>query len=428
MIRVKEYKSPQHDRESEKFLSPEKLIIPLTQNTGKPSLPLVKSGSQVRQGEAIAEPGGFVSSYIHASCGGKVTAVEAGPHPIFKRSQCVYLQCAETKPVYEPHRNRENLSNEELLDIIKKAGIVGMGGACFPAQVKLAPPEKIETLLINGCECEPYLSCDNRLMVEQAKGIFQGVELICRILEPQRVVFCIEENKPQAIKRFNRYISTRRYDLPPAELKIFKSRYPQGGERQLIYQALRKKVPAGGIPFEVGCVVHNVGTCFAVYEAVYMGKPLIERLVTFAGDCLSQPRNLWLKTGTLVSELFQKKILEFKKEPKKIIFGGPMMGIAVDSTDYPVLKGTSGVLFLSQDQIDRQQEQSCIRCARCVDACPMNLLPLEYVKKVKAGRYEELEQLFIKDCIECGCCSHVCPAKIPIVHYIKRGKSNAAGN
>jgi len=428
MIKIKEHKFPQHNLETEEYLAPKKLIIPLCQNIGKASQPVAGKGDEVKEGVVIAEPGGFVSSRLHAPCSGKITIVDKGPHPVRKRDDCVYLTANQSEPrKYEPRENISALSKEQLLDIVKNAGIVGMGGACFPTHVKLNPPRKIDTLLINGCECEPYLSCDNRLMIEKAKDIFRGVELICRMIEPEQVIFCVEENKPEAIKKFNRYISTRKFDLPSARLAVLRSFYPQGGEKQLIYQALHRKVPCGKIPFEVGCMVQNVATCFAVYEAVYFSKPLIERTVTFAGDCLKNPKNLRLKIGTTVKELIEEKILELAREPKKVIFGGPMMGITVDSLEYPIMKGSSGVLFLSEKAAPEIKEDQCIRCGRCVDACPMNLLPLEYVKRVKEERFSSLDEVFIKDCIECGSCSFSCPAGIPIVHYIKRGKAYASG-
>lgn len=208
----------------------------------------------------------------------------------------------------------------------------------------------------------------------------------------------------------------------PPKISVLKSAYPQGGEKQLIYSVTRRKVPAGGLPFDVGCLVHNVGTCFAIYEAVHFSKPLIERMVTFAGGALARPKNLWLKVGTVIKELFGQHVLELKSEPARIIYGGPMMGIALDDLEYPILKGTSAVLFLTEKETDQAQESGCIRCARCVDNCPMKLLPLEYVKRVQRSEFARLDDVYINDCIECGCCAFVCPAKIPIVHYVKVGK------
>ena len=324
--------------------------------------------------------------------------------------------------------NLDKFNKKDILEIIRKAGIVGMGGASFPTVVKLNPPKPIDTLIINGCECEPYLACDYRLMVEQAEDIFRGVEIVCRLLNPKRVIFAIEDNKSEAIKKFNRLISTRKFLLPEPKVAILPTRYPQGGEKQLIYTLTRRRVPLGSIPFEVGCLVDNVGTIFAIYQAVYLKKPLIERVVTFAGDALVEPKNIRIKLGTTLRELFNAGVLKFKQEPAKIIYGGPMMGIALSSLDYPILKGTSGILFLSLSQVDIQEESNCIHCSRCVDSCPMRLLPLEFVKRVKHNEYGGLNDFYIKDCIECGVCSYVCPAKIPLVHYIKLGKKYAVNN
>ena len=422
MIRVDEHKLPQHNLPSEKFLSPKKVYLPLSQHIGKPSKELVGLGDLVEEGTLIAEPAGKVSSSLHAPKKGKVIAIDSFPHPVLKRYRSIVIECQEDEKKYFRTRDPSLLGREEILQIIENAGIVGMGGAGFPTHIKLNSPKKIDTLIINGCECEPYLACDYRLMVENNQGIFRGVELICRILQPKRVFFCIEENKPEAIKRFNSSISIKKYDLPSPQIVVLKSYYPQGGEKQLIYKVTKRKVPSGGLPFDVGCLVQNVATCFSIYQAVYYSKPLIERLVTFAGDSLLNPKNIWVKVGTLISELFEQGILQFKKEPRKVILGGLMMGIALDSLDYPILKTTSGVLFLSQDRVEQEPEQECIRCARCVDVCPMGLLPLEFVKRVKQGEFEKLDEVFVKDCIECGCCSWGCPAKIPIVHYIKVGK------
>lgn len=427
MIRLEHHKFPQLNLNSEKFLNPKKLVIPLTQNIGKPSREVVKVKDEIEEGMLLAEGGGFVSSTIHAPKSGQVVALDKDAHPVLKRDRCVNVRCKNEIKTYPFRGGIERLTKEELLAIIKNSGIVGMGGACFPTHIKLSPPKKVDTLLINGCECEPYLTSDNRLMIEKTDGIFKGVEVAARILEPRKVIFCIEEHNLEAIKKFNRFISTKKYKVPFPTLLVLKSFYPQGGEKQLIHRATKKKVPTGKIPFEVGCLVQNVATCFAIYEAVYLAKPLIERMVTFAGDSLKNPKNIWIRVGTLVSELFEQKILEFDKKPRKIIFGGPMMGVSLDSMEYPILKGTGGVLFLSKSAVDDEDERECIKCGRCVDTCPMNLLPLEYARRVRRNQFDRLNEVFINDCIECGSCEYGCPAKIPIVHYIKRGKAYVSG-
>ena len=429
MIKVPEHKEPQHNLVSEKFLSPSKLYLPLAQHTGAPSLPCVKKGDIVDQGDVIANARGLISSQLHAPKKGKIIDIANWYHPTLKKSPAIIIQCQDEEKEYLPRDNKdiESLSKEKILETIANHGIVGMGGAAFPTHVKLNPPKKIDTLIINGCECEPYLACDYRLMIEKMKEIFMGIKLICKLINPKEVIFAIEENKPEAIKKINLFISTNKIELPPIHSFVLNTAYPQGGEKQLIQLITKKKIPPRKLPLDVGCLVHNVATCFAIYQAIYLDKPLIERLVSFCGDGLVTPRNIWVKIGTTLKELIDKKILEFRKDPKKIICGGPMMGIALDSLDYPILKNAGGFLFLA-DGIDSAKEEPCLRCNRCVDTCPMNLLPLEYVKRIKKNNYSSLAEFNITDCIECGCCTYGCPAKIPIVHYMKTGKNYVINN
>lgn len=427
MIRVAEHKKPQHDLRAEKYLNPKKLYVPLSQHTGAQSLPCVKKGDVVKEGALIAKKGGFVSADIHAPCGGKIINIDRWFHPNLKRSQAIVIQCDGSKKEYSLRTDIKDLKKAQLLEIIANSGIVGLGGAAFPTHIKLSPPKPIDTLIINGCECEPYLATDYRLMIENLEEIFKGIEIISKLINPKEFIFAIEENKHEAVKKINLLINTKKFKLAKARSVILKSVYPQGGEKQLIYATMQRKVPSGKLPFDAGCLVHNVATAFAIYEAVYFDKPLIERLVCFCGDALVSPKNIWVKTGMLLSELFEAKILEFKTEPKKIVCGGPMMGVNLDCLDYPIVKGSGGFLFLNRAVVDLE-ESSCIRCARCVDTCPMNLLPLEYVKLVKKEQYEFLADFHINDCIECGCCSYGCPAKIPIVQYIKIGKKYAPKN
>lgn len=417
MIKIEDYKEPQHDLPTEKFLNPSKVYLPLSQHTGKPSTPAVKVGDMVEEGQVIATQTALICASIHSPCQGPILRIENYYHPNLKRAESIFIENSGVEKEYKLRKEIDNLVKDQLLEIVKNSGIVGLGGAAFPTHVKLTPPKKIDTLIINGCECEPYLACDYRLMVENTEEIFKGVEIISKIIEPKNVIFAVEDNKPDAIKNINLLINAHKY----IKLRVIKTNYPQGGEKQLIYAVTKRKVPGGKLPFDVGCLVHNVATIFAIYESVYWGKPLIERLVSFAGDALTTPKNIWVKIGTTLQELFDNKILQFKGEPKKIICGGPMMGVALDSLNYPILKGTGGFLFLNEP-VSELEEQSCIRCARCVDACPMNLLPLEYPKRIKKEEYNSLNDFNINDCIECGCCAYECPAKIPLVHYIKIGK------
>jgi len=422
MISVQEHKEPQHSLKTEKFLKPKRLSLALSQHTGKASLPCVSIGQEIKEAQNIANSSGYISSSLHAPCNGKVLSIDIGNHLVLKKSKCITIQCQPDNKLYPPIiKNIENITKESLLKDIADAGIVGLGGAAFPTHVKLNPPKKIDTLIINGCECEPYLATDNRMMLENLSEIFKGIEVIAKLIEPKEIIFAIENNKPEAIKKINLFISIKKVKLQKLSLAILKTAYPQGGEKQLIFSTTKRKVEPEKLPLDVGCLVQNVATAFAIYEAVYLKKPLIERLVSFCGDALLKPKNIWVKIGTSLQELFDEKILEFKKEPKKIISGGPMMGVCMNSLNYPILKGSGGFLFLS-DPIIEEKEYPCIRCARCIDTCPMNLLPLEYVKIVKKEKYDLLTNLNIKDCIECGCCAWGCPSKIPIVHYVKIGK------
>ena len=428
MIQVEERKLPQHNSPIEKFLKARKLYLHLSQHTGKPSRLLLKPQDKIEEGDLIASGDGLISASLSSPASGTIKEITKFNHPVLRKSEAVVLEADGLGKSYSVGEDVSVLDKSAILDKIGNAGIVGMGGAAFPTHVKLKPPKPIDTLIINGCECEPYLACDYRLMMEKNDEIFKGVELVSKIISPKRVIFAIEENKSEAIKKFNSIISTKKYPLPSAHVAILPSRYPQGGEKQLIYALTKRRVPLGGLPFDVGCLVHNVGTIFAIYEAVYYNKPLIERVITFAGGALREPKNLLLKLGTTIAELFEEGILSFKEEPVKIVYGGPMMGTVLKGLNYPVMKGTSGVLFLARREVDLREESVCIRCARCVDACPMGLLPLEFVKKVKNEEYSFLEDFYIKDCIECGACIFTVPAKIPIVHYIKVGKKYAVSS
>ena len=428
MIKVEERKIPQHNSPIEKFLGAKELYLHLSQHTGKPSRLLRRPKDRIEEADLIAEGDGLISASLSSPASGTIEKLVSFNHPVLKRSTAVVVKTDGQSKSYSISKDADSLDKDAVLDKIRRAGIVGMGGAAFPAYVKLKPPKPIDTLIVNGCECEPYLACDYRLMLERSSGIFKGVELVSKIISPKRVIFAIEENKSEAVKKFNSIISSKSYSLPAARVAVLPSRYPQGGEKQLIYVLTKRKVPLGGLPFDVGCLVHNVGTLYAIYEAVYYNKPLIERVVTFAGGALKKPKNILVKIGTTIRELFDSGILEFKTEPAKIVYGGPMMGIALGGLDYSIMKGTSGILFLTKDEIDTREESACIRCARCVDSCPMGLLPLEFVKRVKNGKFSSLNELYIKDCIECGACSFSCPAKIPIVHYIKIGKKYAVNS
>ncbi|MBD3379724.1 MAG: electron transport complex subunit RsxC [Candidatus Omnitrophica bacterium] len=406
---------------------PETAIVPLSQHIGAPCRPAVTKGDEVSEGQVIGESPSFVSSLVHSPVSGKVQDIKKAFHPALGYTEAVFI---ERDPGKEPLKytscDSEDLTQKELIEKVKKAGIVGMGGAAFPTHVKLSVPEgkNIENLIINGAECEPYLTCDHILMTRKSAEIIKGIEILIRVLEPKNTYIAIEDNKKAAIFAFEKLIreSTRK-EISAARVVPLETKYPQGGEKQLIKAISGKEVPPGGLPLDIGFLVQNVGTALAIHEAVEYDKPLIERVVTLSGDCLERPGNYHMRIGTTVKEIVEKLGIEFRQDPKKIIFGGPMMGIAQPGTEVPVLKNTSGILFLSESTAKDLEEKPCIRCAKCVDVCPVNLMPTEIMRNVKARRWEEAEALNVQDCMECGCCTYTCPARIPLVQYIKEGKT-----
>ena len=399
---------------------PDKVIIPLQQHIGAPNTPLVKKGDTVFTGTLIGKSDAFVSSPVFSSITGKVMEVGKFPHPVLGRGLGILIQREDEDkidPSIKPIGNPLTMDSKTLVNIIKEKGIAGMGGATFPTHVKLSPKNEIDTLIINGAECEPYLTCDDRLMIEKSKEIIEGVKIIQKIINPKKIYVAIEENKEKAIFSMEKAIEK---DM---ELKILKTKYPQGGEKQLIKALLNREVPSGGIPPDIGVIVQNVGTCFAIYEAAYYGKPLYERIVTVTGE-VENPKNLRVRLGTLVS--FLLRLCGGNTENvNQIILGGPMMGISQSSLNVPVIKGTSGIIALKRKELF--PEYPCIRCSKCVDVCPVNILPTELVRIGKFEKWELLEEYNVMDCIECGSCAYVCPSNIPIVQYIKVGKQKLRG-
>ena len=399
---------------------PKKVILPLQQHTGAACEPLVKAGDFVRVGQKIAESKAFVSAPIHASISGKVMGIAKAPHPVLGEYNSVVIESDGKIEWHDSVKKRENadkLTAKEIIDIVKEAGIVGLGGAAFPTHVKLSPPpeKKIDTLILNGAECEPYLTCDNRLMMEKPDEIIKGLKLIAKALNASNVFIGIEDNKQDAAAYLDAKLKKENENIKVITLR---TKYPEGAEKMLIHAVTKRKVPSRGLPMDVGCVVSNVQTAKAVYDAVYEGKPLIERVVTITGD-VNEPKNMLVKIGTQFKELIGQ-CGGYKGEPKKIINGGPMMGIAQVSGDVPVIKGTSGILVLAD--IERNEEERCIRCGRCVDVCPMLLMPTAIAQYSDKENYEMADSYFALDCFECGCCAYACPSKIPLVEKIKKAK------
>lgn len=405
---------------------PKRVAIPLRQCLGAPAQVCVEIGDEVRVGQKIAEASGFVSVPAHASISGKVTAITRFPHPVGGEGEAVVIEGDGGDAWHEGIRARaaaEALAADDIRTIVKDAGIVGLGGAAFPTHVKLSPPESkpIDTAILNGAECEPWLTADHRLMLEKPREVFLGLKMIMRALGCDRAFVGIEANKPDAILSMREAVpDDMGVEVVPLEVK-----YPQGAEKQLIDAILGRQVPSGGLPLDVGVVVQNVGTSYAVYEACYLGRPLTRRVMTLTGTSVRSPSNFLARVGTLVTELVEQAG-GIEGEIGKVVSGGPMMGIAQFTLDVPVVKGMSGVLVLSPDEVETGEPDPCLRCGRCVFVCPMKLMPTAIEQLVAANKIEMADRLGVLDCIECGSCAYVCPSKRRLVHSFKHGKSLAS--
>ena len=402
---------------------PERVILPISQHTGKPAKPIVNIKDIVKKGQVVAEPDGFFSLPVHSSISGEVVDIKPYPHPTLGSDVTSIVVKSDGKDEWidgikgEPEYFR--MAPGELTKIIQNAGIAGMGGAAFPTHIKLSPPKnaEIDTAVLNGCECEPYLTCDHRLMLESWWEIVDGLKIIMHILDCDRAIIALEENKTDAYMALEKKV----FHEPNIELALLKVKYPQGAEKQLIKAILDREIPKGGLPLNVGVVVQNVATALAIRNAVIRGIPLIERIVTITGDGIVNPANLRVRLGTSFSMLIEEcGGLKEGGGTMKLICGGPMMGVSQHTTELPVIKGTSGIVILTGEE--GIEESPCIRCGRCVDICPMNLIPTELCKFSKGEKWDKAEKYSILDCIECGCCAYVCPAKIPLIQYIKWGK------
>ena len=403
---------------------PKQLIVPVNQHLGSPAIPVVKIGDQVKKGQLIAESSAFISANIHAPTSGKVTKIQPHTHTNGHYSLSIYIETDEAETWVEglntPEINYKELSKEEIITRIKNAGVVGMGGAGFPTHVKLSPPKgkKIDTIILNGAECEPYLTSDHRLMLERPADILKGLDIISRLFEKGTKVYIgIENNKPESIKMMREY--AKDYNFEVAELK---TKYPQGGEKQLINAINGRVLGPGQLPFDVGCLVHNIATAFAVYEAVVKNKPLIERVVTISGMQIKNKKNLQMLVGTQIKDIVDFCGGMLSENINQVIAGGPMMGKAQYSLDTSIIKTTSGLLFIDNKELDSFKERPCIRCGRCVEACPIGEKPWILVDLAQRQHVENLPNYGLEQCIECGSCAFVCPAKREIVHWIKYAK------
>ncbi|PLV58999.1 electron transport complex subunit RsxC [Thermotoga sp. KOL6] len=407
------------EKSIERMPLPERVYVFLLNHAGNPAKPVVSVGDEVKTGQVIGEPEGFISAYLHSPVTGKVVELKKILHPIVGKpiEAIVIERTSEDEWVRLGTGNYEQMSKDEILDVIKKAGIVGLGGAMFPTHVKLSPPpeKRVDTLIINGAECEPVLTIDHRLMLERAEDILQGILIMMKVLGTEKAIVGVESNKMDAYQNLKKIFKGY-----PVDVALLKTKYPQGAEKQLIYAITKRRVPRGGLPMDVGIVVQNVGTCVAVKEAVVDGKPLVERGLTVSGDAVKNPKNLIVRIGTPVRD-----ILEYcggiDENTERVILGGPMMGIAITNLDIPIMKGTSGVTAFLPRKV--QPQKPCIRCSECVQVCPMNLQPYLLYLLSSKRRYDEAVENGLMDCIECGSCTYTCPSKIEHVRYIKLAKT-----
>ena len=426
-IHPKDYKSYTADKPIETAPLPRKVIIPVRQHIGAPCLPIVKKGDLVKKGQVIANSSEFVSSPVHASISGTVVDVADYPHAIFGKCLSVVIESDGLDTWVEGipfKRDWRQFNDDELRAIIREAGIVGMGGATFPTHVKLAPPKEkdINTFILNAAECEPFLTADHRMMLEYSDRIAIGVQIAMKVLGVSKAYVGIEDNKPDAVLAMQKiFVGTN------VEVVAIPTKYPQGAEKMLIKVLTGKEVPSGGLPADVGVVVHNVGTVIAIYDAVVKGIPLIQRVTTISGSAIKTPKNLLLRIGTTFSDAIE--ICDgFSVEPTKVIMGGPMMGFAQSNLNVSIIKGVSGILGLSKKDVNCGKETSCISCGRCLNACPCGLNPSMLSILGQKDLFEEAkEEQNLYDCAECGSCVYVCPAKRNIVQYVRYCKmQNAA--
>ncbi len=421
---------PGHKRESttrplESAPLPKELVLPMLQHLGAPADPVVKVGDRVLKGETIARPGNFISAPIHASSSGTVVAIEERPvpHPSGLSAPCIVIETdgkEEWHPSREPADHRD-LEPAEIRDRVRQAGIVGLGGAGFPSFVKLNPGKTVKTLILNGAECEPYITCDDALMRERPEQVIKGAMVIRRAVQAQHCIIAVEDNKPAAIDTLTQTL--RSEGVTDMEVVAVPARYPAGGEKQLIKVLTGKEVPSGGLPIQLGIVCHNVATAAAVFRAVELGEPLISRIVTVSGSAVGGPRNLEALLGTPVPDLLRHCDTDFEGLGE-LIMGGPMMGVALAHHQVPLIKTGNCLLAVSRSEIEqRPVVRPCIRCGNCAEACPVNLLPQQLYWHAQSKNLDKIQEFDLFDCIECGCCAYVCPSNLPLVHYYRFAKS-----
>ncbi|MBQ3104080.1 MAG: electron transport complex subunit RsxC [Oscillospiraceae bacterium] len=421
-VHPKDKKAATCDKAIERIPAPAEVVIPLSQHIGAPCKCLVAVGDTVKVGQKIGEPAGFVSAPVHASVSGKVKAIEERPFTMGGNTMCVVIEndylgtvCEDIHPVENP----DDMTAEQFCEVVRNAGIVGMGGATFPTHVKISGGiGKCDTVIVNAVECEPYITGDDRAMLEYAEEVLGGAGILARMFKVDKVYLCIEDNKPRDIALMEKLAAER--DDPVVVMGLH-TRYPQGAEKQLCQAVTGRQVPPGALPSAIGCVVLNLNTVIAIYRAVYKGMPVVSKVVTVSGSGVMEPKNLLCPIGTPVSVLLDN-CGGVKDTTFKIIAGGPMMGLAQYTTDVPVTKGVGSILAFAENEERTVANPQCIRCGRCVEACPMHLEPLYMYKYTEKKRIEDMERLNLMDCIECGACTYICPARVHLVQMFRVGK------
>jgi electron transport complex protein RnfC len=415
------------DKTVQRAALPERVIIPLSQHIGAPCVALVKKGETVVEGQKIGDVESFISAPVHTSISGTVKEIAKHLHPSGVKVLSVVIEGDGESKSWNPIRDDsavDAMKPEEIRKCVREAGLVGLGGASFPTYVKFMPPKngKVDVVILNGCECEPFLTADHRIMTESPEKVLKGLKIIMRVVGAARAIIGVEDNKPEAIAALRQAATSI---LPSVEIVLLETKYPQGAEKMLIKAILGKKVPVGKLPLDVGVVVNNVGTAAAVYDALSLGKPVIERIITLSGNGIQTPGNFMARVGTPFSELIEQAgglTSLGEGEEREVLNGGPMMGIAQRSLLAPMIKGTSGITVLAGKKIKPKKHYSCIRCASCVEVCPMGLMPYKIADMGRLDMVDMFKSWSALACIECGCCSFVCPSSRPLVQWIRVGK------
>ena len=398
------------------------MVYPLSQHIGAPAKAIVKVGDEVLVGQKIAEAGGFISAVVVSSVSGKVKKIEPRVTAGGAKSISIVIENDGQYTAVEglgEDRDATKLSKQEIRDIVREAGIVGLGGAGFPTNVKLTPKDesKIDYIIVNGAECEPYLTCDYRMMIEEPERLIGGIKVMLQLFENAKAVIGVENNKPKAIEKLRALVK----DEPKISVEALRTKYPQGGERSLIYAVTGREINSSMLPADAGCVVDNVNTVMAIYDAVCKRTPILERVITITGDAIKEPQNFKVRTGMNYNDIIEAAG-GFVGEPKKILSGGPMMGQAMYTTDVPVTKNSSSLTCFLEDEVEKNPESPCIRCGRCGEVCPEFLVPVLMMQTCMAGNSEGYEKLYGMECIECGSCSYICPARRPLTQAFKQMK------